>query len=129
MSFSISVGLCRAHFFRSFPMSRSIFYKMAICQFREKSRLDAELQLVMEMRGERRRANPNAHLLEPALVPHEIFIRHPKPLYYRTARRLLPADGPDQEHDFGLGDGSRQRACQRKCLLHPIPVRRTGRAT
>ena len=32
---------------------------------------------------------------------------------------------PDQEHDFGLGDGSRQRVCQRERLLHPIPVRRT----
>jgi hypothetical protein len=38
MSFSISVGLCRAHFFRSFSMSRSIFYKMAICHFCKKSR-------------------------------------------------------------------------------------------
>jgi hypothetical protein len=46
---------------------------------------DAELQLAMEMRGERQTAKPRA------LAPDEIFVRHPKPLNtIRTGRRLLP---------------------------------------
>ena len=60
MSLFISVGLCRAHFFRSFanePLDLLQDSNLPILQ--EKS-ADAELQLV-EMRGER--SKPQAHLL------------------------------------------------------------------
>ena len=36
------------------------------------------------------------------------------------------ANDPDQEHDSGLGDGSRQRACQRKCPLIPFQFAEPG---